>query len=55
MIALLPTFNNGFGVLSVRGRNRSPFPPAINTASIGKYERCVLRLMISTICFFHLI
>ena len=33
----------GFGTFSVKGRSRSPLPPAINTASIGNTESCLFR------------
>ena len=48
IIALLPTGSKGFGIFSVKGRKRSPFPPAIRTASIGKIECISLRLYILT-------
>ena len=35
MIGRPPTFSRGLGVSSVRGRRRSPRPPAISTASAG--------------------
>ena len=48
---LSPTFTNGFGIFSVKGLNRSPLPPAINTASIGSRDLWVRRLNTSIICF----
>ena len=47
MMALSPIFNNGLGVVSVRGLKRSPLPPAINTTSTGSnvlyLERLIMR------------
>ena len=38
MMHLPPMRSNGFGVVSVSGRSRSPRPPAIRMASSGKIE-----------------
>ena len=48
MIALSPTGNKGLGVFSVKGRKRSPFPPAISTASTGSIDFIFLKSYIAT-------
>ena len=47
MIGLSPTFSSGFGVVKVSGRRRSPRPPAISTASIGRRAVMLSRSRIS--------
>ena len=49
IIGFDPTFNSGFGVVSVNGFSLSPLPPAITTASIGKYDFCFLKLIVAII------
>ena len=40
---LLPSFNKGLGVVNVKGRNLSPFPPAMITASMGSNDEILFK------------
>ena len=54
IIGLSPTFNSGFGVFSVNGRNLFPSPPAINTASTGITVVLVLKFIFGTLEVQHI-
>ncbi len=44
-MVLFPTFNNGFGMVSVSGLRRSPLPPAISTGdqcAVLPFDQAVL-------------
>ncbi|MNL16476.1 hypothetical protein D3C87_1375200 [compost metagenome] len=48
IIGLSPTFKSGFGTVSVNGCSLCPLPPAIITASIGKYDLIFLKFITFT-------